>query len=191
MSFIPEQPKSASDVPFFDDVTGEDGWQGHTTTKSIETLKSEVIASIGRLGGAVTRFQKGTFQIGELKRDGFQILYNIEALNGDIIPGRLDVAALPVKESYQVRRHSPEATRRDRSLRMALYMLRISIDGLWFLQQLSPGYAPLMPFILADKDKTISQLWAEGPAMSRLLPPGESEFVEGEFVKIKEADRGG
>jgi len=182
MNFIPEQPQKAVEVPYYEDATAADGWQGQGTTKSIETLKSEVRQAIERLGGTVTGFQKGTFDIGEIKRDGFQIRYHIETLNGDIIPGRLDVAALPVRpvRGYD-RRHAPESTRRDKSLRMALYMLVISIDGLRFLQKLSPGYAPLMPFILADKDKTVSQLWSESSIMSRLLPPGDSEFVEGEY----------
>lgn len=40
MDFIPEQSKNSVDVPYFEDVTGEVGWQGQSTTKSIETFKT-------------------------------------------------------------------------------------------------------------------------------------------------------
>ena len=176
--FIPEQPNEAQQVPFFDDVTGEGGWQGHGTSKSIDTLKAEIISSIARLGGLVSGFQRGTFQISGQERDGFQIHYSIETPDGSMVPGRIDVAALPIKKVAS--RRKSEKTRREKSLRMALYMLRQAMDGLWFLQQLSPGYAPMMPWMIGKGGKTISQLWAESPVMSNLLPdPGEA-FVEGE-----------
>ena len=73
--------------------------------------------------------------------------------------------------------------KKEKALKMALYMLRISLDGMWFMQQLSPGYAPLMPWMIANQEgKTVSQLWAESSVMNNLLPPGESEFVEGEVT---------
>jgi len=71
MDFIPDQPKTVQDVPFYEDVTAVGGWQGHSTSKSISSLKSEITASIGRLGGLVTGFQRGTFLIGEQEREGF------------------------------------------------------------------------------------------------------------------------
>jgi hypothetical protein len=65
---------------------------------------------------------------------------------------------------------------------MSLYMLRTALDGTWFLQQLSPGYAPLMPWMLVDGEHTITQLWQESSIMRNLLPPGETDFVvEGQF----------
>lgn len=178
MSFIPDTPKigSTAEVPYFDDVTGDAGWQGQTTSKSIETLKSEIMSSISRLGGLVTGFQRGQFT-GKQKRDGFRVAYVIETPSGQMVPGRIDIAALPVKDDYSLRR-SYEA-RREKSLKMALYMLRTALDGTWFLQQLSPGYSALMPWMLANGEKTISQLWGESPVMARLLPPAENDFVDG------------
>lgn len=52
-NFIPDQPKKAADVPYFDDVSSDAGWQGQATTKSIETLKSEIVQAVCRLGGLV------------------------------------------------------------------------------------------------------------------------------------------
>jgi hypothetical protein len=65
---------------------------------------------------------------------------------------------------------------------MALYMIRKALEGTWFLQKLSPGYAPLMPWMLTAKGKTIIQVWSEQVFLENLLPSGE-EFVEGEIVE--------
>jgi hypothetical protein len=176
MNFIPKQAEKAVIVPYFEDANRDEGWQGYSTTKSIERLKSEIVESMTRLGAMVSGWQVGTFQMDKQKRDGYQIHYSIQTPSGNFVPGRLDIAALPVRSPY-------DDSKKDKSLRMALYMLRISLDGMWFMQQLSPGYAPLMPWMIANKEgKTISQLWAESPAMSRLLPPGDAEFVEGEVT---------
>jgi hypothetical protein len=172
MNFIPEQTKNSADVPYFDEVTGGAGWQGQTTNKS----------AISRLGGMVVGFQKGAFQTGEKSREGFRVHYTIEAPDGKLVPGRLDIAALPVRNNR--RSYQGADRRKEQSLKMSLFMLRDAINGLWFLQQLSPGYAPLMPFMLADKEHTISQLWSESAVMSRLLPAGDEDFIEGD---VKEA----
>jgi len=183
MNFIPDQPKQAQDVPFYEDVTASGGWQGHSTSKSISSLKSEITASIGRLGGLVNGFQRGTFEIGDQKRDGFQIHYVIEQPDGGMMRGRLDVAALPVRKSSRLRRSYE--TRREKSLRMALYMTRDALDGTWFLQQLLPGYAPLMPWMIeANSGKSLTQLWSESAAMKQLLPPSDGDFVEGDFEEV-------
>jgi hypothetical protein len=181
-NFIPEQPKIVSEVPYFDDVTSDAGWQGYSTTKSMETLKSEIVQAVSRLGGIVNGFQKGKFLIGDQHREGFRVFYTIESGNGQMIPGRIDIAALPVKRSNSYRKHSSYEKRLESSLKMALYMLRNSFDGLWFLQQLSPGFAPLMPFMLTKNDLTVSQLWSESSIMNNLLPPADSDFVDGEVI---------
>lgn len=64
---------------------------------------------------------------------------------------------------------------------MALYMIRMFLDGNWFAQQLSPGYSALMPFMIGPGSKTISELWAESAVMKNLLPPLSGEFEEGEY----------
>lgn len=182
MKFIPEMPKQAQDVPYFDDVTSADGWQGHTTKKTVNVLKSEIFVAVNRLGGLITGFQQGTFHIGDVERDGFRIFYGIDSLDDSVIPGRLDIAALPVKRDYKKARSLE--TRKLQSLKMALYMVRNAMDGAWFLQQLSPGYAPLMPWMLVDGKNTITQLWSESAAMGKLLPPGDAEFVDGKYNEL-------
>lgn len=168
-NFIPENT-SAVRVPFFEDVSRDEGWQGYSTTKSLKKLQAEIGDAIGRLGGIVSAFQRGAFLIDDQTREGFRVHYTISNPNMRVIAGRIDVAALPV-------RNKRDEIKKDKSLRMALYMLRNALDGAWFMQQLSPGYAALMPWMLADGDRTVSQLWSESPIMSNLLPPPESEFV--------------
>lgn len=176
MQFIPEQPESVA-VPYYDDVSAEAGWQGHATSKSLDVLKSEVIVAIGRLGGVVAGFQRGAYELDQVRREGFQIHYQIANGLGAMIPCRLDVAALPVKDTP--RTHKTYTDRLDKSLKMALYMLRNALEGLWFLQQLSPGFVPLMPWMIAgDTGKTMTQLWQEN-AFHQLTPGGD--FVEGEY----------
>lgn len=177
MTFIPETPKQERDVPYFDDVSSEDGWRGHTTSKSLDQLKSEISVAISRLGGVVTGFIRGRFKGDKHERDGFQIHYMMETPGG-VVRGRLDIAALPVRISDRTR--NPQA-KRDQSLRMALFMTRTSLEGAWFLQQLSPGYAALMPWMLEEKSgRTISELWSD-TRLGHLLPEPEGDFLEGDY----------
>ncbi len=168
-NFTPEQNKVVH-VPFFEDVGRDEGWQGYSTTKPTKKLQAEIGDAIGRLGGIVSSFQRGTFTVDGQTREGYRVHYSIQNPNMQLVLGRIDVAALPV-------RNRRDEVRKDKALRMALYMLRNALDGMWFMQQLSPGYAALMPWMLADGERTVSQLWSESPIMSNLLPPPESEFV--------------
>ena len=173
MDFIPEQPKDAQQVPFFEEATADGGWQGHGTGKSIQQLQSEISSAIGRLGGMIVGFQRGHFVLDHQKREGFQVHYTIENPGGHLIRGKLDIAALPLKKATPAKQ--------EKTLKMALFMLRNALDGAWFLQQLSPGYAALMPWMLDERTgKSVTQLWSES-AFSHLLPAGEEEFVEGEY----------
>lgn len=198
MDFIPKTPSKVREVPYFDDVTSEAGWSGHSTSKSMETLKAEITQSLSRLDGMVTGFQRGTFvtkadeENSSIEREGFHIHYAIETPHGQMIPGRLSIAALPVR-SVKLRTGWDKtlARKTEQSLKMALYMTRDALDGAWYLMQLSPGYAPLIPWLLNKDNKTVTQLWSESAALRALSPPDDSEFepdentVEGEY---KETD---
>lgn len=169
MNFTPHQPE-AKRVPYFEDVRASDGWEGQGSEKSIDTLRAEVAEAVQRLGGFVAAFREGNFEIDGLNRPGLQLYYTIAGA-----PGRLDIAGLPCRNPANERRS------RNNSLKMALYMVRNALNGMWFLQQLSPGFAPLMPFMIADRNgNTVSQLWAQGSGMAALLPPSDSDFIEGE-----------
>ncbi len=176
MDFIPDQPQKATQVPFYDDATSADGWQGQATGKSIEQLKSELVLSLSRLGATVTGIQKGVFDPDGKTRLGYRVRYFIEANDGQLLQGKIDIASLPVRGDLRSR--TTAESQREKSLKMALYMLKISIDGLWFLRQLSPGYAPLMPFMLGTNGKTISQMWIEQNQAMALPEPIEGEFKD-------------
>lgn len=188
MGFTPNAPKSGKQIEYYDDVASGNGWQGQTTTKSIETLKSEIVTSISRLGGIVSGFVAGTdlVTINDEKVicDGFRIHYSMETQSGKFIPGQIDIIALPVKRDQRLIRSLE--SRKLGAIKMALYMFREAMDGMWFMEQLSPGYVGLMPFMLAEKNKTLSQLFIEQEKVSsaRLLPSGDNS-IEGEFRELK------
>jgi hypothetical protein len=191
-NFVSERTeKEIEAVPFFEDATAANGWSGQTTGKSIETLKSNIISDIGRLGGLVTGFEKGSFS----GRAGYRIHYVIETPEGKHIPGYMDVAALPlksIKNRIYDRRMSSEATRMDKALRMALWNVDDCLSALWKLQRLSPGFAPLMPFMIMDKGgRNLTQLWSESSSLKSLMPPKDDftsngnndpeDFIDGQI----------
>ncbi len=176
--FIPEQPRDEIEVPYFEEVSADGGWQGHGTGKSLQTLQAEITQAMARLGGMVTGFQRGAFG----DRPGFRIHYTITRPGGELWPGRMDIAALPVKPKKGNQAHHKRAfeNKLDKTLKMALFMVRNSLDGSWFLQQLSPGFIPLMPWMIVpgEDGKTFTELMTEKGLLA--LPSGE-DIVEGEF----------
>lgn len=186
MAFSPEPQKSNRIARYYDDVAAGEGWQGQATTKSIDTLKSEIVTAISRLGGIVSGFVKGTdivtIEEKQIICDGFRIHYSIDAGEGKFIPGQIDIIALPVREDYRLKRSYE--TRKLASLKMALYMFRQAMDGVWFMEQLSPGYFGLMPFMLYDGNKTISQSFMQKLSVNNLLSDGNSS-IDGEFKEIQ------
>lgn len=172
-NFTPKEPEKAQDVPFFEQARKEDGWAGQTTGKSIAKLESEISEVMARLGGMIVRYENGTFDMGTKKRAGVRIYYTMKNAKGDVVGGRLDAAALPCKLSKN----------QERSVRMMYYMLRNALAGQWFLQQLAPGYAALMPFLIVSGEKTVTDLWTEQSGIGNLLPPPSTDFaVDGEII---------
>jgi hypothetical protein len=183
-NFIPEQPQiSSKQIPFFDDVKEVDGWAGMTTGKSVEKLKEEIETAIKHLGGMVTSFLKGTYPADKYRRDGYQIFYFMKNDDGKILEGRIDIAALPCRNDYRKRESYDK--RREKSIKMALFMTRDTINALWRFAYLSPGFAPLMPFLFGDGNKTITELWGEHSKISDLLLTKGEEFVEGEYKELR------
>jgi hypothetical protein len=175
MGFIPDQPDKQQPVPYIEDVSGSGGWVGHTTTKSLEALMAEASTALGRLGGTVTSIQSGSFQdehVPSRKLPGYVIRYNYMTQGGKVIPGKIDVAGLPA--------HKPSPEKEKQSRKMALYMLRDALEGLWYMQQLSPGLVTLMPFMLAEGDITFSQKFLGSLA----LPMPADEIMDGHAVEV-------
>lgn len=196
-----EQDSMPFDVPFYTEARTQDGWQGHTTSRSYETLKSDVTTAMGRIGGTINAFQRGTYRIGGHDRQGLAIHYSIEGPNGQMVYGRLDVAALPYPEpyggnKYHSRYDNAVKNQIDKTLRMALYNVAEALRAQWVLKQLNPAYIPLMPWMIGDKvsGMTLSQAYLSDGFTRNLLPPGEEgdegiqqkldpdeDAIEGEF----------
>lgn len=170
MNFVPDQSE-AKRVPFFEDAKREDGWQGHATTKTVERLRREIEKALLLLGGIVVGFQQGKFIVEGQERQGFQVHYMVSGM-----PARLDIAALPVKDRWN-------SKKKEQSLKMSLYMLVYGLSGAWLMQQLVPGYNPLIPTMLAEGNKTVSQMWSEKSSMRQLMPPQNTEFVDAEEIQ--------
>jgi len=187
MQFIPNNDqKPTIDVPYFDEARSADGWQGHTTTLSYDRLKSDVTNAIARLGGVVHSFQQGTYEIEKKVRMGVQIHYSIEGPNKQMIYGRLDIAALPVKEPK--RRSNWRGTKtnwEEASLRMAMFNVVQVLKAQWILKQMNPDYVPLMPWLLNDKGRTITELYTSAGMGNLALPkPKTDEAIMGEFREM-------
>lgn len=173
-------------VPFAGEARAADGWQGQDTGRSIETLKSDVVQAMARLGGVVHGFQRGSYRIDNQDRAGVLITYSLEAPGGKMVYGRLDVAALPVRPPARDRRFQKILDRRnEQALAMALYNVVQALRAQWVLAQLNPGYVPLMPWLLANKDHTLTEMWSSGTHPGRLLPARAKagEVVEGDFTE--------
>lgn len=196
MEFIPETEDKKIKVPFYDDVKGrsDEGWSGHATGKSFGGLKSEISAALGRLGAMVTGFQRGQFrdEVTGLMREAVRIHYTVANEHGELWPGQIDVAALPV-DRKSCRDKGSYENKIEKSLCMALYMTLTALQGSWNMRMLSPGYSPLMPWMLApnSEGKTFSQLWEsslERNGITALLPEptieGSDEAIEGEFQEV-------
>jgi hypothetical protein len=171
-NFKPERDPEFK-VPFFDDVSQADGWEGHTTSKSIDTLVSEISANMSRLNCIVTGVVPGTFG----DRYGFQIHFAIRTGNGQLSPSRMDIACLPLRQRTRYR--SGPDPRIEQTKKMALFMLNKAVKGLFFMSALIPGYIPFMSLMLESKTgSTLGQMWVEHGNFKALQAPPQSDFEE-------------
>lgn len=191
MKFIPDEAgNQQEELPYYNEAKADDGWQGMSTGKSIETLRAEISAEIGRMDGTMTGWIRGDYKMtdGEI-RAGVEIRYQIVAGDGTVFKGKIAVAALP----YEVSEGRADSAKLNRgrakkALRMGLYNVRICLQSTRILEKLSPGYAGLMPWLLAGPkdDRTISEVWSEEGVGSRALPPPseDDEVVKGEMREV-------
>jgi hypothetical protein len=168
-------------VPFFDDVSSRDGWEGHTTTRSIEKLKQEIAENLTLIGCVLTGFQQGKYG----DRHGYQIHFAMKAAGGKLMPSRLDIACLPLNPKKRVRNSRSKRGvdwRIEGTQKMALYMTAKAIKGMYFLTMLSPAYIPFLSLMLDSSNQTLGQIWVQHGNLVPLLPSPSDEFdiVEGQ-----------
>lgn len=160
-------------VPYFDDVKSSDGWEGHTTSKSIDKLTSEIATNLTLIGCVFSGCQSGTFG----DRHGFQIHFIMKSEDGRAIPSRLDVACLPLNPRKRTRTHTRSRgkgagdIRIEGTQKMALYMTAKAIKGMYFLSTLSPAFIPFMSLMLDNRNETLGQAWLRSGSMAQLMPP--------------------
>jgi len=186
MDFIPEDKKDDLDVPFFEEVAANSGWGGHATTRTIEDLKAEITAAMGRLGASVTGFQAGQFMSKSVKRYGYMIYYSFEQ-SGAVMQGKMKIAALPFKLS---KRDSTNENKKEKVLKMALYMFRQSLHGMYYMKGLSPGYSPLIPWMIANEDgSTLSEIITAGEfgplALAMPTQKQSDSVIDADFTEAK------
>ena len=191
MKFIPDEHGQDYDVPFFDKVSAKDGWKGQSTDKSIETLRAEISAEIGRMHGTMTGWLRGEYEMddGKGRRPGVEIRYQVITGEGQAYEGKIAIATLPYEIS-EGRADSDRINRvrADKSLRMGLFNVRDALQSSRIMETLSPGYAALMPWLLvAGNDKTVSELWAEHGMGQRALPVPDKggDIVDGQIREVK------
>lgn len=180
--FKPKEEKPV--IPFFDDVSATQGWEGHTTSKSLDKLQSEIAQNLTLVGCMFTGCRSGTYG----DRHGFQIHFAMKSESGAMIPSRLDIACLPLNPRRRINRtrrsygRPIKDWRIEATQKMALYMTAKAIKGMYFLNVLSPAFIPFMSLMLNQKGQTLGQLWQERGSLAQLMPPADSEFVEGEVI---------
>ena len=184
MTFIPDKQDHQVEVPFFEEASKSEGWVGYTTTKTVEQLQAEITLAMSRLGGMVTGIQAGIFENEnnpEKNRLGYVFYFNIAMPGENLHQGKIEVAALPLRSS--------SFDKEQKTRKMALYMFREYLHGQWFIQRLSPGLFPLLPFMLGDGKNTISQMFSisqQLPALPDRIPEGGQESIEGTFKEIND-----
>lgn len=159
MEFQPDESDEALEVPYFEDAKARDGIRGHRTRKSLRDLKDEIRKAIARLGGGVTRIQRGSFMT-DPPRDGYLVHFNLDAH-----AGRLPVATLPIENETK--------RRKKQARKQALYTVREVLEAQYNLKILAPGSNPLLPYLLGAGDKTVAELYEEHyriPPLSQKAP---------------------
>ena len=189
VKFMPDNENKKDDVPYLDNARSDEGWQGHTTKESVGSLKAQILIEIGRLGGTVVRWMRGTYDIDGEQRPGVQIVYRIVRPFSDSFEGRIDVAGLPWKKPYGGKKYregyqSAVENKRRQSLTMALYNVRAALKAMRVLQILSPGYAALVPWLLKPgTDKTLGELWGIG-SKSLPAPNQDGDIVDSDYEVV-------
>ena len=197
MQFVPEDDGKQVEVPTYDEVQGKsaEGWTGHTTGLNVIKLKGKIVNALSMLGANVSTFQSGHFidENSGMKRMAMRINYFVSNEAGDAWPGVLDIAALPVDQE-KAQTDKSYANKLDKSLRMAMYMTLTALQGAWNMKMLSPGYSPLMPWMIASKDgSTMSEQWEatlnDGKFLKQLPAPQAAESstqpIDGDFEEVQ------
>ena len=168
--FIPDESGDLT-IPFFEDANNSLGVVGYTTSLSETKLQSKIKQAMADLGGIVTGFQFGMF--GERHAYRIEFIYQGSA-------GRMDIACLPLRKETEARLRQTK--------RHALFSVWKRLEGLFNSMLVSPGDAPLVPYMLNEQGMTMLEWMRDEGRLPALPKPEEADdTVDGEF---READDG-
>lgn len=162
VSFIPNKidTQHVDQVPFFED-SQEAKIRGYSTQKSITVLQKEISQLLGRLNAFGVTFVPGKYPAGKYQRHGFQINFVVGTTRA-----RIDCAALPIR--------SETAHKKDRAQAQALFLVRNELEAAIMAVMYKPGSAPLVPYMLDAKGRTVTEALAEAGQLPMLAPPNGS-----------------
>lgn len=169
-NFVPDeknQPKISA--PHFEDARA-DYAPGYATTKSVETLKTEVLTIMVQLGASGILFREGHFPDKPRNRYG----YVVEFQYGHS-PARMQVAGLPIwKETPR---------KKEQVLAHALYNLRDWLKAALTARVFAPGNDVLLQYLLVDGKQTLHEALVAGWRLPSTNPELSSgEIMEAEIV---------
>ena len=158
-NFIPDfgLNTASAPIPFFED-SQKHGVPGRGTTKTINTLQDEIASLLLRLDAFSIYFVPGIYP-GQTKRYGFQIFFQFATAKG-----RLDCAALPI------RKETP--TKKNDAQKQALYLLRNELEAMLFARIYKPGAFPLVPYLIGEGNKTVTEALIERGNLPALTSGG-------------------
>lgn len=132
VQFTEENKKSTTDVPYFEEVTGDAGFRGYSTQKSEDQLMANITAALGRLGGAIISVRKGKWT-DPRKRSRFiyDLTFSMPGPGGkSSVLGNIQVSAFPLKKWTEKKEMQAR--------KMALYVLLDLLENTFNFQRIAP-----------------------------------------------------
>lgn len=171
-TFVPTDTDIVREVPYIEDARADFApyysvfnKSAEVITKDLERAKQEVISEMAKMGGGVVGFQQGYFNVGDKKRHGYRILFIYGGGRGMI-----RVAGLPIRGSDTPRQVNAV-------LAQALFNVRDWLKAAVTNKIFSPGFNVLIPFMLVDGNRTVTDYLIETGHLPQLNAPGS--YTEG------------
>lgn len=161
--FTPMSEPAKVKVPYLEDARA-DFAPYYSTDKKPETVQSEIIVELAKLGGYGVYFQQGTFG-DKPKRYGYVVHFQF---NG--APGMFRVAGLPM--------YSETEKKRGQVLAQALCVVRDWCKQMVTSKVFQPGAEPLLQFMLVAEGVNITDHILKSGKLPMLAAP-KSSVIDG------------
>lgn len=144
MGFVPDKNDAGTSIhiPFYEDQA-DAKIPGRGTDKTPEQLQSEILDLMTKLGAYNVLFVSGKSDEKPV-RYGYRITFMASGH-----PGRIDVAALPMR--------AETPARKQKALAQALYGIRNWLESEVFSQYYRPGNIPLLPYMIGEGNLTVNE----------------------------------